>query len=77
MSLFRSPNPPDVGPTAITWPVFTEEEQKYLVLGMKPRVERNFRAEKVAFWNEIVPKVLEFTRKKPEAVNEKTPKDEL
>ena len=40
-------------------------------------MERNFRAEKVAFWNEIVPKVLEFTRRKLEGVNEKTPKDEL
>ena len=72
---FRFPIPRDS--TQVTWPRFTEQEEKYLVLDLKPRVERNFRAEKVAFWNEIVPKVLEFTRKKPEAVNEKTPKHEL
>ena len=74
---FRFPIPHDSDPTQVTWPRFTEQEEKYLVLDLKPRVERQFRAEKVAFWNEIVPKVLKFTRKKPEAVNEKTPKDEL
>ena len=71
---FRFPIPRDSDPTQVTWPRFTEQEEKYLVLDLKPRVERNFRAEKVAFWNKIVPKVLEFTRKKPEAVNEKTPR---
>ena len=73
----RFPVPRDSDPTQVTWPRFTEQEEKYLVLDLKPRVEPNFRAEKVAFWNEIVPKVLEFTRRKLEGVNEKTPKDEL
>ena len=45
---------------------------------MKPRVESRYQAERVTFWNEIVPKVLELTKtekKKPD--KEKTAKDEL
>ena len=46
------------------WPKFTEQEQEYLVLDVEPRVESRFRAENMAFWNEIVPKLLNVRRKK-------------
>ena len=74
----RSPNPPDSGPTPVTWPTFAEQDQAYLVLDLKPRVERRYRADKVAFWNEIVPKLSELTRKEEKKTKEeKAPKDEL
>ena len=78
-SLFfsRSPNPIVSSPAPVTWPAFTDEEQAYLVLDLKPRVERRYKAEKMAFWNEIVPKVVEFTKKQNKGAEEKSPKDEL
>lgn len=63
----RSPNPPGSGPAVVTWPKFTEEEQKYLVLDLKPRVEQRYRANKLAFWNEIVPKVFDNEKEKKKA----------
>ena len=76
--LFRSPNSPDSNLTALTWPKFTEEEQAYLVLDLKPRVEHKYKPNKMAFWNELLPKVKEFTRiRKEEADEEKVSRDEL
>ncbi|KAL9970952.1 hypothetical protein ACROYT_G023418 [Oculina patagonica] len=60
---YGSPNPPDSGP-AVTWPKFTEQEQEYLVLDLKPRVERRYQAKRMAFWNDMVPQVLELTKTK-------------
>ncbi|KAL9970961.1 hypothetical protein ACROYT_G023431 [Oculina patagonica] len=74
---YGSPNPPDSGPAPVTWPKFTEQEQEYLVLDVRPRVERRYQAERVAFWNEVVPKVLELTKTEKKKKQEKTPKDEL
>ena len=60
------------------WPKFTEQEQEYLVLDVKPRVQSRYHAEKVAFWNEIVPKVAEVLQTVEKKINnERTPKDEL
>ena len=74
----RSPNLPDSGPSPVTWPKFTEQDQEYLVLDLKPRVERRYKADKVAFWNEIVPKVAQFTLKEKKKTEEKAAaKDEL
>ena len=73
MSFFSTPNPPDVGPTAITWPVFTEEEQEYLVLDMKPRVERRYKAKNMAFWNQMIPKMAKIVTDERKAVDEKVP----
>ena len=72
---FRTPNRPDSGP--VTWPQFTEREQEYLVLDVKPRVKSRYQAEKVAFWNEIVPKILELSKTEKNRTEEKAPKDEL
>jgi len=75
---YGSPNPPDSGTGPVTWPRFTEQDQAYLVLSLKPRVKRSYEADKIAFWNEIVPKIFEFAGKeKKETDGEKAPKDEL
>ncbi|XP_078372745.1 cholinesterase-like isoform X2 [Oculina patagonica] len=75
---YGSPNPTPSSPSPVTWPKFTEEEQEYLVLDVKPRVERRYQAERVTFWNEVVPKVLEGTKtEEKKAEEEKAPKDEL
>ena len=73
----RSPNPPDSGPSQVTWPTFRKQEQEYLVLNLKPRVERRFRADKVVFWNDIVPKVLEYKQMDDQETAQSTAKDEL
>jgi len=74
---YGSPNPPDASPAQVTWPTFTEQEQAYLVLDMKPRVQRKYKADKEAFWNEIIPKLIEFNKNEKEKAEEKAPKDEL
>ena len=73
-----SPNTPGSGPTEVTWPKFTEQEQAYLVLGLKPRVEHGYKKDKVAFWNEIIPKVAaEFRQRDKKEHEKKFLKDEL
>lgn len=48
------------------------------MLDLKPRVGKRYQAEKVAFWNEIVPKVAKLLQTAENKKNsEKTPKDEL
>ena len=74
----RSPTPPASGPALVTWPTHTEQEQSYLVLDLKPRVERRYRPKKMAVWNELVPKVAEFLKKSDaEKKKENALKDEL
>jgi len=57
--------------------MFTEQEQEYLVLDVKPRVESRYQAEKIAFWNEVLPKLAEVLQTKKKKNGEETPKDEL
>ena len=76
-SFLSSPNPADSSPSPLTWPKFTEQEQEYLVLDVKPRVESRFRAEDMAFWNEIVPKLLNVTRKKSTEFTQNRANDEM
>ena len=74
----RSPNPPDSGPSPVTWPKFTEQKQEYLVLDVKPRVESRYQAERVAFWNDVVPKILKLAKtEKKKTDGENLLKDEL
>ena len=44
---------------------------------MNPRVEHRFRAQKVEFWNKIVPKLLERAQVRLEHFQDQTEKDEL
>ncbi|XP_078372725.1 acetylcholinesterase-like [Oculina patagonica] len=74
---YGSPNPPDSGSAELTWPKFTEGEREYLVLDLKPRVGRRYKADKVAFWNNIVPKVAEFTQTVRTENEKKAERDEL
>ena len=58
-----SPNPSSESvPAPVTWPAFTEQNQEYLVIALKPKVKRRYKAKRMAFWNEILPKVAEFTK---------------
>lgn len=74
---YGTPNPPESGPAAVTWPHFTMEEQEYLVLDVKPRVKRRYKAENMAFWNEMISKVSKFLNQKGEEIFQKAAKDEL
>uniref|UniRef100_A0A8C5NFG1 Neuroligin-2-like n=1 Tax=Gouania willdenowi TaxID=441366 RepID=A0A8C5NFG1_GOUWI len=39
----------------VFWTKFTSKDKQYLHIGLKPRVRENYRANKVAFWLELVP----------------------
>ncbi|KAM9006115.1 neuroligin-2 isoform X3 [Sarcophilus harrisii] len=39
----------------VVWSKFNSKEKQYLHIGLKPRVRDNYRANKVAFWLELVP----------------------
>ncbi|XP_036002597.1 neuroligin-2a isoform X1 [Fundulus heteroclitus] len=39
----------------VIWTKFTPKDKQYLHIGLKPRVRDNYRANKVAFWLELVP----------------------
>ncbi|KAJ8275423.1 hypothetical protein COCON_G00071750 [Conger conger] len=39
----------------VVWTKFSSKEKQYLHIGLKPRVRDNYRANKVAFWLELVP----------------------
>lgn len=65
-SVFRDPNHPVPQDTKfihtkpnrfeeVVWTKFNPKEKQYLHIGLKPRVRDNYRANKVAFWLELVP----------------------
>lgn len=39
----------------VIWTKFNSKDKQYLHIGLKPRVRDNYRANKVAFWLELVP----------------------
>jgi len=53
------------------------EEQEYLVLDVKPSVKRRYKAENMAFWNKVIPKVSKSLNQKGEDIHQKAAKDEL
>lgn len=61
----------------VRWPQFTEDEQAILVLDMKPRVEYKYKADKVNFWNDIFPTLIQEGKKDEDETEEKISKDEL
>ena len=74
----RSPNPlAESTFSQVTWPQFTEDKQAIIVLDMKPRVEYGYKADKVTFWIEVFPKLVQEGKKDVEETEGKTSKDEL
>ncbi|XP_067379956.1 neuroligin-2a isoform X2 [Channa argus] len=55
----------------VIWTKFNSKDKQYLHIGLKPRVRDNYRANKVAFWLELVPHLhslhenLPFTTRSP------------
>ncbi len=39
----------------VIWTKFSSKDKQYLHIGLKPRIRDNYRANKVAFWLELVP----------------------
>ncbi|KAJ7393153.1 Cocaine esterase [Desmophyllum pertusum] len=60
---FGSPTPPGSNTSPITWRPFTEEEQFYLALDVKPRLKQHYRASQVTFWNNFIPEVTRKGKK--------------
>ena len=63
--LFSSPTPSGLSSSPITWQPFTEENQFYLALDVKPRLGQHYRAREVAFWNKLIPKIRRGRKGKP------------
>ncbi|XP_022255609.1 neuroligin-4, X-linked-like [Limulus polyphemus] len=41
----------------IEWPTFDNIRQKYLSLGIKPKIRDHYRAHQLSFWNNLIPKL--------------------
>lgn len=76
-TILRSPNQLKSASSLVTWPQFTEDEQAYLVLDLKPRVEYRYKADKVVFWNDVFPKLIQEGQKNAAETENETLKDEL
>jgi len=63
---FRTPNgaAPSGLPTGVTWPAYTLEKQEYLVIDLEPKVKTSLLADRVAFWNDLIPKVEKLESEK-------------
>ena len=46
------------------WPPFTLQDEAYLNIAATPKVEFRFQAAKMAFWNELIPKIASYDGKK-------------
>ncbi|KAI8512327.1 hypothetical protein Bbelb_089660 [Branchiostoma belcheri] len=42
----------------IKWPRYDADKQGFIYLGMKPRVKQGYRSQRVAFWAELIPKLV-------------------
>ena len=49
----------DAADPTIRWPPFTTDSEKYLVLGLHMKVEERLLPDRVAFWNDFIPKLSE------------------
>ncbi|XP_078612484.1 neuroligin-4, X-linked-like [Branchiostoma floridae x Branchiostoma japonicum] len=47
----------------LVWNNYTIADQDYMYLGMKPRVRQGYRSQRVAFWTDLIPKLI-----RPQAV---------
>jgi hypothetical protein len=49
----------DAADGTIPWPPFTTDSEKYLVLDLRMKVEERLLPDRVAFWNDFIPKLSE------------------
>ena len=49
----------DAADALIPWPPFTADNEKYLVLDLRMKVEERLLPDRVAFWNDLIPKLME------------------
>ena len=68
-------NQPPEDHAVVDWPKYTAVNQSYLAIGVDPKVQQKPRPEKMAFWNEFLPKLVSATRVKDP--QETLVKDEL
>ena len=47
----------DSADATILWPPFTADSEKYLVLGLRMKIEQRLLPDRVAFWNDFIPKL--------------------
>ena len=61
----------------VTWPRYTSSEQAYLDIGLDPRVMHKLNPERMAFWNEFIPKLMDDDPEIKKQEGKKEGKDEL
>ena len=49
----------DAADATISWPPFTADSEKYLVLDLRMKIEEQLLPDRVAFWNDFVPRLSE------------------
>ena len=64
ISCFSDPNEydknrVDAADATIPWPPFTTGSEKYLVLDLRMKIEERLLPDRVAFWNDFIPKLTE------------------
>ena len=47
----------DSADATISWPPFTADSEEYLVLGLRMKIEQRLLPDRVAFWNDFIPKL--------------------
>lgn len=55
-AILRSPNSMDYASSTDARPQCTKDEQAYYTLGLIPRVDYKYKADKVVFWNKVFSK---------------------
>ncbi|XP_061753826.1 neuroligin-2b [Nerophis ophidion] len=57
----------------VIWTKFSSKDKQYLHIGLKPRVRDNYRANKVAFWLELVPHLHSLHRATTSSITTRLP----
>lgn len=73
----RNPNHREGGHDLVTWPKFTSSEEAYLNIALEPSVMYKLHPERMAFWNDFIPKLMDYEPKAEEKETKNKKKDEL
>ena len=73
----RDPNHCEDGLDLVTWPRYTSSEQAYLDISLEPSVKYKLHPERMAFWNEFIPKLMDDEPETKRQEGKKGGEDEL
>ena len=71
------PNHLEDGHDLVTWPKFTSPEEAYLNIALEPSVMYKLHPDRMAFWNDFIPKLMDIEPKTKNGEKKQQGKDEL